>query len=240
MRIPQDRRTLLACAAAGVIVAGGWFGLLSPALSDHASIAAQRATLESANEQMKARLPALQSQLADIAPRVDELRALGARVPAAIDQPALLQEMQAMAAASGMEAAHNVAIGLPTMVEVNPGAAAPLPGPGPADDPLSAADLPEQKAVIASHSVQIEVRGSEAQVRDFLVNVQNSSRLVIVNTSGLQVAKDGTATMRISATYFLQQVDVDGLASQIEALVARGHGGQGGAPAAGAEASPED
>ncbi|WP_251151317.1 hypothetical protein [Cellulosimicrobium sp. Marseille-Q4280] len=232
MMIPRDRKTLIAGGVTLAILAGGWFGAVSPALAHHGDLSAQTQASESASQSMRSRLPLLRAQLDGIAPRVNELRSLGERVTATIDQPVLLQQLGAIAQAAGIDGVRNVDVGLPSMVTapVAPAATASAEGQTAADtaevvdgagdtDPLSAP--PPAAAVLASYNVTMEVRGSQAQVRDFLTGLQEASRLVVVTSSSMQLSDDGSATMRIEAVYFLQQVDVDGLASQIEALVNR-------------------
>lgn len=230
MKIPSDRNTLLAGAATVAVLAGGWFGLISPAMAHHGELTAQTEASESSSSSMRARLPVLRAQLDGIAPRVDELRTLGERVTATIDQPVLLEQLRAIAAASGIDGVRNVEVGLPSMVTAPAAPTSPVSAEGmTAEDTAAAADPddplgtppPSAAAVLASYNVTMEVRGSQAQVRDFLTGLQQAPRLVVVTSSSMQLSADGTATMRIDATYFLQQVDVEGLASQIEALVDR-------------------
>lgn len=228
MKIPRDRNTLLAAGATFVVLTGGWFALISPALAHHGELVTQTEASQSSSNSMRARLPMLRAQLEGIAPRVDELRTLGERVTATIDQPALLEQLRAIAAASGIDGVRNVEVGLPSMVTAQSAPTSPVSAEGMTaedvagdlDDPLGSAP-PSAAAVLASYNVTMEVHGSEPQVRDFLTGLQQAPRLVVVTSSSMQLSADGTATMRIDATYFLQQVDVEGLASQIETLVER-------------------
>lgn len=229
MRIPRDRKTLIAGGVTLALLAGGWFGAISPALGRNSEIAAQTEASEASSEAMRGRLPLLRAQLDGIAPRVSELRSLGERVTATVDQPVLLEQLRAIAQAAGIDNARNVEVGLPSMITA-PATSASVEGQTAEQTALDGEDAPSApstpapvaSSVLASYDVKMEVRGSEAQVRAFLTGLQEGSRLIVVTSSSMQLdAGDGTATMRIQATYFLQQVDVEGLASQIEALVAK-------------------
>jgi Tfp pilus assembly protein PilO len=241
MRIPRDRKTLIAGGVTLALLAGGWFGAISPELGKNSELAAQTEASEASSEAMRGRLPLLRAQLDGIAPRVSELRSLGERVTATIDQPVLLEQLRAISQAAGIDNPRNVEVGLPSMITapVAPAASASVEGQTAEQTVVDGEDTPSAPApaassVLASYNVTMEVRGSQAQVRAFLTGLQDGSRLIVVTSTSMQLdASDGTATMRIQATYFLQQVDVEGLASQIEALVAKD------APAAGPEAAPE-
>ncbi|WP_146837996.1 hypothetical protein [Cellulomonas hominis] len=236
--IPRDKGTLAAAGATLVVLTAGWFGLLAPTLAEHAGLVAQTQQADASSQEMGRKLPALRSELDDIAPRVDSLRELGQRVPSTIDQSALLRQLEDLAAASGIPSVRLTNVGLPTMVE-SPAAVVPdaIATAAPGADLPSASDTeestsgkgepelptsPAASAALASYEVTMEVAGSEPQVRDFLAGLQSGERLALVNTSALQVLEDGTATLQLKATFFLQQVDVEGLASQIEDLLARG------------------
>lgn len=241
MRIPNDRKTLIAGGVTLALLAGGWFGAISPALGKNSEVAAQTETSEASSESMRARLPLLRAQLDGVAPRVSELRSLGERVTATIDQPVLLEQLRSIAQAAGIDNPRNVEVGLPSMITAPASPAASASAEGQTAEQTAAdgedsvsTPAPAASSVLASYNVTMEVRGSQPQVRAFLTGLQEGSRLIVVTSTSMQLdAGDGTATMRIQATYFLQQVDVEGLASQIEALVAKD------APAADPEASPE-
>lgn len=206
------------CLAFG---AGGYFGLLGPQAHDTAALRDEAAALEMSNAATQAQLPALKSELASISGQVDALRELSAKVPPEINVPGLYEELAAAAMQAGLSGGvEDVSPTIPQLV--TPAVAPVKESDAVADattDEVAAAVVPSApQGVIASFDVSMRVKGTIGQTVAFLHALKQAPRLSVVSSSSLSVDVDGMATMQITARYYLQQVDVDGLVAQIEAL----------------------
>lgn len=237
--------TYLVGGAGAVAILAAGFSLLIPpqnaALSDKQDALA---TVQASNERAELQIPKLKSQLKDIAPKVDQLRALAAQVPPDIDQATLFNELSAAAAQAGLSGLSNESISLPTLVKNAQSSASastdstdattadatvdstPAPTPAATADAAtssgagdaSAAASADAASVIASYDVSMSATGTTDQVVAFLRALGSTKRLNVPSSCTLQVGADGTATLTLTTRFYLQKVDVDGLASQIETL----------------------
>ncbi len=216
--------TMLGALAVTVTAAGGYLGLIAPQADATAQVREELATVE-------AKIPELKAQLDNITDSVQGLRELSQQVPASIDMPTLYAEINQVAQNAGPGVSiSNVSVTVPSLLtppDQVPAVDEPEPadtGQAPEQDPgepetQDPAVSPPPSAVLASYQVSIEAKAGPDQAAAFLEALDKMQRLNVVSVTGMTVTGD-TATIRVAATLFLQQVDVDGLASQIEALAA--------------------
>lgn len=225
--------TLLGALAVTVTAAGGYLGLIAPQADAAAQVRSELATVEAANIAAEAKIPELKAQLDNITDSVQGLRELSRQVPASIDMPTLYAEINQVAQNAGPGVSiSNVSVTVPSLL--TPPDQVPTGEPAEpadtsqdtgtdttADEPAApeAEVTPSPSAVLASYQVSIEAKAGPDQAAAFLEALDKMPRLNVVSVTGMTVTGD-TATIRVAATLFLQQVDVDGLASQIEALAA--------------------
>lgn len=230
---------VLGGAGAVAILAAGFLLVIPPQQDQVSHKSATLSGLELSNQRTELKIPKLKEQLAGIAPQVDALRALAAKVPADINQSALLGDLTAAARQAGLSGISNMSISLPTLVKnaevssaahedptADPAApeAAATPAPTPRPTSTSAKSTGSNaagsggNAVIASYDVSLSATGTPDQVVAFLAALRSSPRLNVVSASSVEVARDGTATLTLTTRFFLQKVDVEGLAGQIESL----------------------
>src|SRR5690606_20968691 len=86
-------------------------------------------------------------------------------------------------------------------------------------DPLSDPAATGSSEVLASYKVTMSVEGSTEQALAFLTGLDQAPRLAVVGNTELSRA-DGVARLTVTATFFLQQVEVDAIIAQIETLTA--------------------
>lgn len=245
--------TLLGAVACLVTAAGGYLGLINPQTTTNTDLRVELDGVRSANEATAAQIPQLKAQLEDISGDVDALRALSQQVPPSIDLPTLYAELDTVAAqVGGGVAVTNVTVTIPTLLATTEPAAAPTdpttgdpaaPTDGttePADpnltDPAATPVAPAAAAVLASYEVTITLKATPEQAAAFIRALGQTKRLNVVSTSGVGGGAEADGgTLNVTATFYLQQVDVDGLAAQIEALA----NGQG-VIAPGADIVPND
>lgn len=238
----KDKPTAIAALVAVALGAGGYFGLISPQQTDKADLADQLRSQQETNERLKAQLPTLKDRLQGITGQVDALRELSARVPPQIDQGTLYQQLRDLGAQAGVEELTNISVSVPQMVQTPTAPAAPAQddldaeldaeltdGTDPAEQPADPGQAPTASGpVLAYYDVSMSVRGTSDQIVAFLAALRDAPRISIVSSSSLSGDAE-SSTLNISARMFLQQVDVDGLAAQIEQLAESAKDGTGAA-----------
>lgn len=224
--------TLLGAVASVLTAAGGYLLLINPQASATAELRAELDSARAANEASAAQIPTLKAQLEDISGEVEALRALSQQVPPAIDLPTLYAELDAVAAqVGGGVKVTNVSVSVPSLLTADP---APTPAanePATADlaDPNAAATVnpdtaseetvPAPAAVLASYEVIMTIEATPEQSAAFIKALGDTKRLNVVSSSSISGGAEAEGgTLNVTATFYLQQVDVDGLAAQIEAL----------------------
>lgn len=228
----MDIRIVGASLGAVALITGGYFLAVAPQNAATADTRAEAETISAESERTLATIPGLRAQLADIAPEVDYLRQLSTQVPPQINLPDLYAELDAAAAAAGIPSAENVTVSTPILVTPeNADLPAPTDGSAPAPAPAPVEEGVETEegaaapaapaanaAVIARYDVSLTVMGNPSQISAFLGALDNSGRMNTITATNITSGEDGRAT--IQAVFYLQQVDVDGIAQQIEDLVA--------------------
>lgn len=242
------KEIVIGAVAVCAIGAAGYFGLISPQNAATTDLRAQVTSLEAANAATAAQLPELKNQLSTISGNVENLRQMSAKVPPQIDLPGLYRELATVAASAGVVGgAQDVTVSQPQLVTTQAAApatatdteAAATQQDATAEQPATAATdtAASRTSPIASFDVSMSVKGTVGQTIAFLQALKDAPRLSVVSSTSLTVDDQGVATMAIRAKYFLQQVDVDGLVSQIEALASAAGSASG---PAGTSESPTD
>lgn len=214
--------TMLGAAAVAVTMVAGYLLLVSPQAGANATVQAQLDGQAESNAAASAQIPILKAQLENITGSVDGLRTLSGQVPPTIDLPELYRELDAVAASvGGGVAVISVSVTVPALITST---AAPALAEGTTADPnATAAPAPvADSAVLASYSVNMDVKATPTQAAAFIKALGATKRMSVIASSGVTAGGEGDndGTAHVSATLFLQQVDVDGLAAQIEALAA--------------------
>lgn len=216
---------LLGFLAATAIGAGGYFGLLSPQMTKNEELRDLADVIEVQNTQAQARIPVLRAELGTITSQLDELRAVASQIPATLDLPELYADLARAASRAGMPGAvTDVSVTTPMLVTApaaeQPAEQEPVDELDPTAEPDAAplAQPAQQSATIASFDVTMTVKGNGTQVVGFLRALKDASRLSVATATTVNITPEGEATMQLSAKYFMQEVNVDALVQQIEAL----------------------
>ena len=173
--------TVLGCL---VVLAAGWFLLVSPKRSEAADLRAQAESQVAANAQLQTKLTVLKAQAKDLPKQQAKLAAVAARIPDNPALPALIRALTTASTAAGVE-----------LVSVTPGApaaaaaaaaqpvAAPAAGAAATGAPAAASSSAGQ---LASIPLTLSVAGGYFQVQQFLANLENLPRSMRV--TGLTLA----------------------------------------------------
>jgi Tfp pilus assembly protein PilO len=176
--------TVLGCL---VVLAAGWFLLVSPKRSDAAALRTSAASQVSANSQLQTQLQVLKAQAKALPKQQAKLAAVAAKIPDNPALPGLIRALTGASVSAGVELV-SVTPGTPVVASTTPGAVAP-----------AAAGTAGVAGTLTSIPLSLNVVGGYFQVEQFMANVENLSRSLRVSnlalTPGanpLKTAKAGT------------------------------------------------
>lgn len=162
--------TVLGCL---LVLAAGWFLLVSPKRSDAAALRTQAESQVSANAQLENQLQVLKAQAKDLPKQQAKLAAVAAKIPDNPALPAMIRALTTAATAAGVE-----------LVTVTPGppaavTAAPAGAPAAAGPAAPAAGAPAAggtAGTLAQIPLSLNVAGGYFQVEQFVSNLENLPR----------------------------------------------------------------
>lgn len=186
--------TALICV---VVLAASWFLLISPRRAEATQIRGQVTAAGEQASELEFQIAQLKAEFADLDERKAELAAIHEELPSAAEIPALVRELQTMAAASGV-----------TLNSITPGAAAVI-----AEDETMVAETAQAGAVLQV-PINLNITGEYFEAALFLKKLQTGlSRAYLVSallgspapletsaTAAATVAPTPTATASASAT----------------------------------------
>lgn len=197
---------LLTVLGAVVIMAAGWFLLISPKKTEATDLQDQAAQKVSANAVLETQLTVLKAQAKDLPKKQAELAKVAAKIPDNPSLPSLVRALTAASTKSGVE-----------FVSVTPGppaalvAAAPVtpvaPAPGAAPAPAAAAPAapvagvpaaPGTAGELANIPIALNVVGDYFEIEQFLAELENLPRALRV--SNLTLAPGASPTAGSGAT----------------------------------------
>ncbi|MBC7373990.1 MAG: type 4a pilus biogenesis protein PilO [Frankiales bacterium] len=183
----------LAVLGAVVILAAGWFLLVSPKQGEATDLQAQADSQVSANAVLATQLQALKVQAKDLPKKQAELARVAAKIPDNPSLPALIRALTAASTKAGVEfvsvtpgppAALTPAVGAAPVAPVAPGAAV-VPSAGSAGG-------------LAAIPVTLNVVGDYFEVEQFLAELENLPRALRV--SNLTLAPGAGPVVQPGAT----------------------------------------
>lgn len=179
---------LLTVAACLVVLAAGWFLLVSPQRAEADDLRAQTATQEAGNAAELTRLAALKAQAKDLPKQQAKLAAVQAKIPADPAMPTLIRALNAASADAGV-----------TLVGITPSApvaasAAPAPAPvDPADPAAAAAPAAPAASALTRIPLTLDVVGSYFEIQQFVSSVEGLDRALRISGLSLAEATDANA-----------------------------------------------
>lgn len=181
--------TVLGCL---VVLAAGWFLLVSPKRSDASALRTEAATKVSANAQLENQLQVLKAQAKNLPKQQAKLAAVAAKIPSNPALPAMVRALTTAATSAGVELV-SMTPGAPAFVAVPAAApAAPVAG-APAAAAVGAGQL-------ASIPLVLNIAGGYFQVEQFISNLENlprSMRLtnLVINPGANPIKPKATTTI---------------------------------------------
>jgi Tfp pilus assembly protein PilO len=165
--------TVLGCL---VVLAAGWFLLVSPKRSDAAALRSSASTQVTANAQLQTELQVLKAQAKALPKQQAKLAAVAAKIPDNPALPSLIRALTAASASAGVE-----------LVQVTPGAPAVVgaAAPGAAALAAPAAANASSAGTLTSISLNLSVIGGYFQLEQFMANAENLSRSLRVSSLAL-------------------------------------------------------
>jgi type IV pilus assembly protein PilO len=162
--------TVLGCL---VVLAAGWFLLVSPKRSDATALRTQAAAQVSANAQLETQLQVLKAQAKDLPKQQAKLAAVAAKIPDNPALPAMVRALTGAATAAGVELV-SVAPSAPVAVAAAPAAAAPTAAApvGTPSAPVATASAGQLNSI----PLTLSIAGGYFQVEQFVSNLESLPR----------------------------------------------------------------
>jgi type IV pilus assembly protein PilO len=167
--------TVLGCL---VVLAAGWFLLVSPKRSDAAALRTQSASQVSSNAQLENQLQVLKAQAKDLPKQQAKLAAVAAKIP---DNPALPAMIRALTGASTAAGVELVSVTPSTPVAVAAAAPTATVQAGGTKSAGATAVAPNAAGVLTSIPVALNVVGGYFQVEQFVASLENLPRSMRVS-----------------------------------------------------------
>jgi type IV pilus assembly protein PilO len=158
--------TALAVVAALVILAGGWFLLVSPKRSNAADLRAQAVEKQRSIQGLQTQLAVLKAQAKDLPKQQAKLAAVAAKIPSDPAMPALVRALNKAASDANVELV-SMAPGMPTA-----STAAAVSSPATASTARTGAAAGSLQQI----SVTLNVVGSYFQVAEYLDRLEGLTR----------------------------------------------------------------
>lgn len=179
-----------------VVLVLGWIVGVQPQLTAAASATVQRLGVDQTNAGYEAVLAKLRAEHEKLPELTAELGALTASVPSGTESSAFVTELNGVAVSTGVTirsltfsdaVTYKPPAVAPPTTPTSGSSSTPTPTPAPAPSASPAAPPPVTNSLITSTNffatpVQVGVRGSLAQVLDFLAGAQKGTRLFLVTT----------------------------------------------------------
>lgn len=163
--------TVLGCL---VVLAAGWFLLVSPKRSDASALRTAAESQVAANAQLSTQLQVLKAQAKDLPKQQARLAAVAAKIPANPALPALVRALTAAATASGVELV-SMTPGNPTLV-VGAAATTPAATTGSAAAAPTTAGASPSAGQLASIPLTLNIVGGYFQAEQFVAALESLPR----------------------------------------------------------------
>ncbi|MDQ1687911.1 MAG: hypothetical protein QOK42_886 [Frankiaceae bacterium] len=170
-----------------VMLAAGWFLLVSPQRSKAAGFRDDAAQTRSASSALQTQLALLKSQAKQLPKQQARLHAIATKVPSNPAEPALLRMLTKAASDSGVDLS-SVAPAPPALIE-STRAAAPSTAPG---APVASAPVTTAGPRVATIALAITAVGTYYELEQFQANLENLSRAL--KTVGIAFKPGGAAS----------------------------------------------
>lgn len=185
----------LAVLGSVVLLAAGWFLLISPKKGEANELRTQTASQISANAALETQLSVLRAQAKDLPKKQAELAEVAAKIPDNPSLPALIRALTAASTTSGVEFV-SVTPGQPVApVAVVPVAAAPETTTAQTTPVAPPAPVAGAAAgTLATIPVALNVVGDYFDIAQFMANLENLPRALRILDVGLAPGVSPTAT----------------------------------------------
>jgi Tfp pilus assembly protein PilO len=187
---PTAKVTAIGAVGIAAALAVSYVAVLHPRGEQAGKVDAQTAQVAASNDALRGQISARQAEQAQL-PQLEKISsAIDARFPASSQQAKMFQMVTAAAASAGIAPQYltNLTVGVPTSVSASTNSSAHLPGVG------------QQIGQVASQSVSLTVRGTAADIRKFVANLEQLPRAFEVTSLNLTQPLPVTASTTAGTT----------------------------------------
>jgi hypothetical protein len=184
------KATLIGVAVLLAMLIAGWLFVLSPRSDAVAAVDSDVKVASATNDSLRNQIATRRAQEAKLPELRKISKALDGRFPPSAEQPELYKMVTAAAGRAGIAPGDvtNLTVNPPVSGTAGQSASAQLPG---------VAAVPAQ---IASQQVTMDVKGTEAQIRKMVANLEDLPRAFEVTTVNLSNPSSGTAAGTATGT----------------------------------------
>jgi Tfp pilus assembly protein PilO len=164
-----------------VIVAAGWFVLVSPQKHKVSNFNAQSVAQDQTNSGLRTKLSVLTAQMAAVPTEQAEVAAVTQKIPSDPAMPAYVRALTTIAQQTGVELV-SIAPSVPTAISVAAPAVAAAATPSAAATTAPAAAAPAVAPVaLQSITVSLSVQGGYFQIQQFTAALQKLARTTVIS-----------------------------------------------------------
>lgn len=199
--------------------AAAWFLVLSPRLAEAGELQTQADSMAATNLSQQHRLTSLHQMVKDAPAAAHRVQTLLARMPQQAELPQLFTQITAAARSAGISAQDISAITPSVPVPID----SVKQNAGPVTDAQQSAE--RARVQVAKLDIAMTVLGTDAQIRQFLRNVEQLDRDFLIN--GVTLAADPTKpggarkSATVNATTFVLQSQLPNLEANVQQLLAQ-------------------
>jgi Tfp pilus assembly protein PilO len=179
---------VLAIVGCLVVLAAGWFLLVSPKRTQAADLRTQAAAEVTANAQLETQLQVLKAQAKDLPKQQARLAAVAAKIPSNPALPGLIRALTTASTSAGVE-----------LVSVTPSSPVLVAGATPAAAATTAAPSATDAGQLAAIPLTVNVVGGYFQAEQFVANLESLPRSMRVTNlklnPGTSPVKPGSGTV---------------------------------------------
>ncbi len=180
MSDPKNRWVLIGAVGSVLLLLIGYLLVISPAQGRLDEVNTAIETQESKNLQLSNKLNTLKQQVSEVPAKLQEIKAVQAKMPGSMKQPALVRSLEQAAQRAGVQLT-SISAGTPAAIEGSPGETQLI-------------DLPYTLAATGTYS----------SLKNFVSNLERLDRAYLISTVDVSGGGDefGELTMNLSGSFY--------------------------------------
>ncbi len=188
MSNPRNRWILIGAVGSVLLLLIGYLLVISPAQGRLDEVNTAIETQESTNQQLANKLNTLKQQVAEVPAKMQEIKAVQAKMPGSMKQPALVRSLEQAAQRAGVQLT-SISAGTPAAIEGSPG-----------------------QTQLINLPYTLAATGSYSSLKNFVSNLERLDRAFLISTLDVSGGGDefGELSMNVAGSFYsLENYDVE-------------------------------